>query len=258
MPWPSPSGYPIAVIIDVSRSKEENDIKPSRIEATRDAALAFVRGLPRSTKVTLVTFGNYASVVVPLTADRPRLEDAIRNLTTQLRTRLGDGLVEGIREVAGETGSASPRSGPIPGAPPSGSQPTAPAPSPDRPRAIAVLMSDGRASDGVPPLEAAGEAKRRGVRVYTVGVGTYADPSTFRSGFFGVLDEPTLQMIAAQTGGEYFRAAEAGRLREIYRHLARTIGWERRPQEVTALAAGAVAALLVLSLVLQARIAPIR
>jgi Ca-activated chloride channel family protein len=95
------------------------------------------------------------------------------------------------------------------------------------------------------------------VRVYTVGIGTTADPSTFRSGFFGVLDEPTLRAIADETGGRYFHASETGRLRTIYRDLARVVGWERRPQDITAVVAGLALALLVASVVLRSLTAPI-
>jgi Ca-activated chloride channel family protein len=240
-PWPSPTGWPVVLIIDVSRSMEENDIVPSRIAATKIAAEDFVRGLPRTTRVALVSFGNYATLVVPLTDDHMAVREGIRNLSVQLRTQLGNGLIEGVRAVTGEQ------------------NPTAPPPvaSPDSPRAIAVLMSDGRASDGIPPLEAAQEARRQGVRVYTVGVGTSRDPRTFRSGYFGVLDEPTLRAIAKETGGLYFRAAEAGRLRQIYRQLARVIGWERKPQEVAAIAGGVALACLVAAVVLRSLVAPI-
>jgi Ca-activated chloride channel family protein len=228
-------------MIDVSRSMLETDIRPSRIEASKTAALDFVQRLPRSSKVALVSFGNYATLVVPLTDDRARLEEAIRNLSIQLRTQLGNGLMEGVRAVTGEQTAATP------------SDP----PRSDPPRAVGVLLTDGRASDGIPPLEAAQEARRRGIRVYTVGVGTAADPTTFRSGYFGVLDEPTLRSIAAETGGEYFRADETSRLRTIYRDLARVVGWERRPQEVTAIVAGVATALLVASVVLRFWIAPV-
>lgn len=248
-PLPGPTGWPVVVIIDVSRSMEENDIVPSRILATKTAAEDFVRGLPRTTKVALVSFGNYATLVVPLTDNHRLVQEGIRNLTIQLRTQLGNGLVEGIRAVTGEQ-SGSTQAAPVP--------PTVTPPAPaGSPRAIAVLMSDGRASDGIPPLEAAQEAKRQGVRVYTVGVGTSRDPSTFRSGYFGVLDEPTLRAIATETGGEYFRAAEAGRLRQIYRHLARTIGWERKPQEVAAVAGGIALLCLVAAVVLRSGLAPV-
>ncbi|MDR7534028.1 MAG: VWA domain-containing protein [Armatimonadota bacterium] len=266
VPWPVASGRPVVLIIDISRSMEESDVRPSRIEAARTAALEFMDHLPHASRAALVTFGNFASVVVPLTDDRERMREGIRSLTTQLRTQLGNGLVEGIRAVLGEGGTL-PATGPSPPstAPPGPSPPfaapfgAAPGALPplDRPRAIAILLSDGRASDGIPPLEAAAEARRRGVRVYTVGVGTAADPSTLRSGYWGVLDEPTLRAIAAETGGEYFHASAAERLREVYRDLARRVGWERRPTEMSA-AAGAVAlALLVAAVVARTWLAPL-
>src|SRR3972149_2983095 len=72
VPWPAARGWPIALVIDVSRSMEETDIPPTRITAAKTAAADFVRGLPRSTPAAVVTFGNYASVVVPLTTERDR------------------------------------------------------------------------------------------------------------------------------------------------------------------------------------------
>ncbi|MGH2403641.1 MAG: vWA domain-containing protein [bacterium] len=242
VPWPAPTGRPVVLIIDVSRSMEETDIPPSRIEASKAAALEFVKRLPRVTQVALVSFGNYATLVVPPTPERERMREGIRNLTTQLRTQLGTGLMEGVRAVTGEGNAASPPGG---NAAPVG-----------QPAAVAVLLSDGRASDGVPPLAAAQEAKRRGVRVYTVGVGTTADPRTLRSGYWGVLDEPTLRAIAAETGGEYFHAGDAGRLKEIYRDLARAIGWEQRPTEISAIMGAIAMVLLVSSIVLRHWLSP--
>lgn len=235
IPWATPAGTPVVIIIDVSRSMEENDVLPSRIEASKTAALEFVNDLPRQTRIALVSFGSSVTVVAPLTGDRRVLREGIRNLTTQLRTQLGTGLVEGVRAVTGE-GGGSPGAGLT---------------SPDQPRAIAILLSDGRASDGIPPMEAAQEARRRGVRVHTVGVATTKDPTKLRSGYWGVLDDDTLRAIAAETGGRYYHADAAGRLREIYRELARAVGWERRPTEVTAVAGAVAMALLVTSVVLR-------
>jgi Ca-activated chloride channel family protein len=136
---------------------------------------------------------------------------------------------------------------PGPGTP----DPATPGADPDKPRAVAILLSDGRASDGVPPLEAAEEARRRGVRVHTVGVATTKDPSKLRSGYFGVLDDETLRAIADLTGGRYYPADGARRLGEVYRELARAIAWEKRPTEVTAIAAMLATALLVAAVVLR-------
>lgn len=181
----------------------------------------------------------------------------IVNLRTELRTQLGTGLWEGLNAVLGEA-NPPPSSWLAPFPPSAGpdSHAALALPLSGRPRAFAILFSDGRASDGVRPLEAAAEARRRGVRVYIVGVGTDTDPAFLRSGYFGVLDEPTLR-IADATGGEYFRADEAGRLRTVYRHLAQAIGWERRPIEVAAVFGGVEPALLVTSVVLRFAVSPL-
>lgn len=235
IPWRTPAGVPVVLIIDISRSMEENDIRPSRIEAAKAAAHDFVRGTPARSPAALVTFGNYATTVVPLTLERDRLHQAITALSTQLRTQLGTGLIEGLRALRNEgTASLQPPSAQTP---PTGAL-----------RGVAILLSDGRASDGVPPLEAAAEAQRLGVRVYTVGVGTAADPSTFRSGYWGVLDEPTLVAIASMTGGEYYHANSAERLRSVYRNLAKKVSWERSMIDGSALAAAAAFILLAASL----------
>jgi Ca-activated chloride channel family protein len=233
---PAPTGHPVVLIIDVSRSMEETDIAPTRIDAAKGAAVEFARHLPRASRLALVTFGNYPTVVIPLTDDRARLIAGITNLTTQLRTQLGPGLVEGVRAITGE-GPLAPMAGGF--------------------RAVAVLLSDGRASDGLPPEEAAREAKTRGVRVYTVGLGTAADPATFRSGYWGVLDEPTLRMIADVTGGRYYKAEEARQLREIYRGLAKVIGWTRRQTDVSAVVGGIGLVLLTIAIGLRFRYSPI-
>ncbi len=233
IPWRAPAGVPVALVIDVSRSMEETDVLPSRIEAAKAASLEFVAGLPASTPVALVTFGNYAATVVPPTTDRERLAAAVRSLSTQLRTQLGSGLVEAVRTLTGEGPADTPASGV---------------------RAVAVLLSDGRASDGVPPLEAAEVARARGVRVYTVGVATETDPTRLRSGIWGALDEPTLQAIAERTGGAYYRASDARRLWEVYRDLSRAVGWTVRPLDASAAASAAAALFLAVAVVAGMRL----
>jgi hypothetical protein len=65
------------------------------------------------------------------------------------------------------------------------------------------------------------------------------------------LDEETMQAIAAATGGTYYHAETAGGLKQIYTQLARRIGWERRPVEVTAVGAGLAAMLAFAAVVLS-------
>jgi Ca-activated chloride channel family protein len=254
-PLPAPATWPVVLAIDVSRSMEETDIAPNRFDAAKSAADVFVRGLPAATSVALVSFGSSTTVVVPLTQDRDRILNGLANLRTELRTQLGTGLQEAVRVVAPEAGA--PAGGPVGPAPSPAPTPGVAAPPPvgaAGPQAIVVLLTDGRASDGVPPLEAAREAREKRVRVYTVGMGTRADPSAFRSGYWGVLDEETLRRIAAETEGRYFHAGSASELRGVYRELARIVGWTRRMDEATGAAALAAAALLAAAVATQMRV----
>jgi Ca-activated chloride channel family protein len=115
--------------------------------------------------------------------------------------------------------------------------------------AVIILLTDGQRTTGPDPLVAARLAADRGVRVYTVGVGT-KEGSTI--GFEGwtvhvKLDEDTLKAIATMTQAEYFRAGTAADLKKIYQTLNTRIVVETRRTEVTALVVAAAVALLLLS-----------
>ena len=115
--------------------------------------------------------------------------------------------------------------------------------------AVIILLTDGQRTTGPDPLVAARLAADRGVRVYTVGVGT-KEGSTI--GFEGWtvhvrLDEDTLKSIATMTQAEYFRAGTAADLKKIYQTLNTRIVVETRRTEVTALVVAAAVALLLLS-----------
>ncbi len=232
-PWPVPATWPVVLVVDVSRSMEEDDIQPSRLEAAKRAASEFVQRLPRGTRVGLVTFGNFATVVVPLTGDRVRVVDATRRLSTQLRTQLGAGLLEAVRLLEHD---GDPRADV---------------------RGVVVLLSDGRYSDGPTPDEATRRAVEARVRVYTVGIATTRPAHLLRSGYWGLLDEPTLRAIADRTGGRYYRTTSAAQLRQAYRDLARRVGWRWSSEEVGALFALAGAVLLVGSVAASVRRAPL-
>jgi Ca-activated chloride channel family protein len=223
----------VMLSVDVSRSMLADDIPPSRIEAAKTAAREFVRSMPRGLKVGLVSFSSYATLIIPPTADRQRVLDAIDLLSTEFATAIGDGLLEAVWALPG-------RQRPSPGAP-------AVIPQPPIPPGTVVLLSDGQSNRGTIPQDAARVAREQEVKVYTIGVGT--PEGTFLNlggrSIWVRLDEATLQEIAETTGGRYYHATSAAELRRVYRQLSRTIGWESRPTEVSALAAGAAALLLV-------------
>lgn len=242
-PLPVPAREGVVVLsIDVSRSMLADDLRPTRLAAAKLAAGEFVRALPREFRVGLVTFSNYAMTVVPPTADRTRIHDAIDLLTAEYATAIGEGLLEAIWSLPGRVrplagGEALPGPQPVlPGGLPSG---------------VVVLLSDGQSNRGINPLEAARIARDLNVKVYTVGIGTPEGTVLNVAGrsILVRLDEETLRGMAETAGGEYYRTANLRELRQVYQRLGREIGWERRPTEVTALAAGAALACLLAAVV---------
>lgn len=234
-PLPVPSSRNTVVLsIDVSRSMLADDMPPNRMEAAKEAAKEFVEALPRGLKVGLVTFSSYAQTVVPPTADRTRVLEAISLLTTEYSTAIGDGLVEAVYALPGRERPRDLMSPPSPPAPP-----VVPG--------TVVLLSDGQSNRGVVPQDAARIARDQQVKVYTVGVGT--PEGTFLNlggrSIWVRLDEDTLREMAEISSGAYYHARSALELRQVYRRLSRMIGWESRPTEVSALAAGLAAAFLV-------------
>ncbi|MGH2374258.1 MAG: VWA domain-containing protein [bacterium] len=226
LPVPAPEGV-VVLSIDVSRSMLAEDLPPNRMEAAKLAAREFVHALPRGFRIGLVTFSSYATTVVPPTPEKAKILDAIDLLSTEFATAIGDGLLEAIWNLPGRVRPLSP------GAPP-------PPTSGPLPPAIVVLLSDGQSNRGTLPLEAARIAKDLQVKVYAVGIGT--PEGTFLSiggrSIWVRLDEETLRGMAETTGGAYYRTTNIGELRRVYRQLGREIGWERRPTEVTSVAAG--------------------
>src|SRR5437867_656357 len=220
--------------MDVSGSMRSTDIAPSRLEAAKSSAKAFLRSLPTSVRVGFVAFAGYAGLLAPPGTDHARIEALIDGVSTARRTAIGDGLLEAVAALPGRVRPD-----------PNGTLPAAPAL--PLPPGMIVLLSDGRSNAGMDPLKAAAIAAQQQVTVYTVGVGQRVTPdNTWTIG--GTLDEETLQTIASLTGGTYYHASSAQGLRDVYRKLARSLGWERRPTEVSAAFAGITALLLTAAL----------
>jgi Ca-activated chloride channel family protein len=106
-----------------------------------------------------------------------------------------------------------------------------------------VLLSDGQSTTGPEPVAAAKLAAERGVRVYTVGVGT-AKGEVLRTDGWSMrvsLDEGQLKTVADLTRGEYFQAADAAELKRVYQSMSSRFVMEKKELEIGALfAAGAV------------------
>ncbi len=229
----------IILAMDVSGSMRSEDLKPSRMIAAQAAAKAFLVTVPPRVRVGLVTFAGFTTLLVPPGTDRKRVTDAIDQFTFARRTAVGDGILEAVAALPG-------RVRPMP----DGTLP--PLPPGDRPPGVVILITDGRSNAGTDPLVAARIARQQDVKVYTVGVGLpYNSGSSWTIG--GSLDDEQLQAVAKETDAVYFHASTAQGLRQVYERLARTVGWERRVDEVTS-AAGMFGGLIILASLLVSRV----
>lgn len=232
---PSQQGT-VILTLDVSGSMRAEDLQPSRIEAAKGAARAFVEKQPRNVRVGVVSFSTSGAVVQAPTTDREAIIAAIDRLAPQRSTAIGSGILTSLDAIFEEPGAkptAFPRDVLVP------IEPT-PLPTP-LPRgsyapAVIVLLSDGQSNTGPLPLEAAKQAALRGVRVYTVGVGS-PDGTVLR--FEGRamrvrLDETTLRRIADETDGSYFAADSAAGLRQVYENLSTQLVFKAEQTELTA------------------------
>jgi len=234
----------IVLSIDISGSMRSTDVSPTRLDAAKAAAKTFIDTVPDRVRIGLVAFAGFGTVLSEPTTDHARLIGLIDGLGLARRTAIGEGLLEAVaalpdRAKPGLDGSLPP----IP-----------PNPTPG----FVVLLSDGRNNAGIDPLRAAEIARDQKVRVYTIGLGQRVTPDNAWT-IGGPMDEETLQAIASMTGGQYYHSSSAQSLLGVYRTLGRRIGWERRPTEVSAIAAGiALLALLAAAAISWLRLSPLR
>jgi len=243
----------IILAMDVSGSMRATDVEPNRLVAMQEAGKAFLDQLPRNVRVGVVSFAESAVVVQPPTFSREDVRAAIDRFQLQRATAIGSGLVLSLATLFPDAGIDLSQ---ITGQHPMPSPLRAPAPparefTPVEPGSYAsgaiILLTDGQRTAGPDPIEAALMAARRGVRVYTVGIGTReGDTIAFEGWTMRVrLDEDTLKQIAQITRAEYFYAGTAEDLRRVYEGLSTRMVMERRETEVSGLFA-AVGALLTL------------
>lgn len=235
----------IILAMDVSGSMRATDVKPNRITAAQEAARSFVRELPREVRIGVVSFAGTAAVVQAPTTSRDEVLSAIDRFQLQRGTAIGSGVVLSLAtlfpdagidlsQVTGQRRSRAPDNAPRKEQP--AFVPVAPG---SYASAAVILLTDGQRTTGVDPAEATKMAAERGIKVYTVGVGT-RDGDTV--GFEGwsmrtKLDEETLKTIATQTRGQYFYAGSAEDLKKVYEGLSSRVAVETKETEVTALVA---------------------
>ena len=225
----------VVLAMDVSRSMKAKDVQPTRLDAARGAAKAFLADVPEQYRVGVVSFATRAAAGVPPTSDRALVNAALDSLQPGEGTAIGDAvaLAAELGEREEEIADAVPRS--------------------------ILLISDGTQDGGlVQPAAAIQEARKRNVPVYTVLVGTPEGvvEEQLPGGFRRVIQVPpspqTLEQIAAGTGGEYFAAVDAEQLRAVYEQLGSRLGRMEEQREITDVFSGAAAAFLLVGGVLSA------
>jgi Ca-activated chloride channel family protein len=240
----------IVLAMDVSGSMRATDVQPNRLVASQEAAKAFVAELPRSVRVAVVSFAGTAAVVQPPTLSRDDVVAAIDRFQLQRGTAIGSGIVLSLATIFPEAGIDLSQITGQRAMPPAAGEKPKPEFKPVEPgsynSAAIILLTDGQRTTGPDPIDAAKMAADRGVRVYTVGVGTKeGETIAFEGWSMRVrLDEETLKNIANITRAEYFYAGTASDLKKVYQGLSTRLVMEKKETEIGALFA-ALGALLV-------------
>ena len=195
-------GIDIVLTMDISGSMLAQDLKPDRLEASKNVAMDFISKRIND-RVGLVIFAGESFTQCPLTTDHNVLINLFKDVKSGMvedGTAIGMGLATAVNRLKDSEAISK----------------------------VIILLTDGVNNSGMlPPLTAAEIAEKFGIRVYTIGVGTEGfAPYPFQTPF-GIqyqdvevkIDEKTLQDIATLTDGKYFRATNNNSLKEIYKDI---------------------------------------
>jgi Ca-activated chloride channel family protein len=195
-------GVDIMIALDISSSMLARDFSPDRIGAAKDLAVEFISGRPND-RIGLVVYSAESFTQCPLTTDHAVLINFFNDIKSGMLedgTAIGSGLATAVSRLKESTAKSK----------------------------LIILLTDGVNNQGaVPPLTAAEIARKFGVRVYTIGIGTMGmAPYPFQTPFGTQIqnvpveiDEGVLSQIAKLTNGKYFRATNNQKLREIYKEI---------------------------------------
>ena len=238
LPVPEREGT-VILAFDVSNSMRAKDLEPSRIEAAKVAARAFVEKQPRTIKIGVVAFGDSAVTVLKPSRVKEDVLAAINRLSVSGGTSLGQGLFTSLSTIAGkplkiDDSALDSDAGKVNigffGS------------------SAIVLLSDGENTSRPDPLALAAVASTAGVRVHAIGVGTEQGTVVQVDGFSvaTALDAAMLKEIADTTDGTYDQASNAAALTGIYKSIDLEFKTVKKPREVTALFSAAGGLLLAL------------
>ena len=195
-------GIDIMLVMDISTSMLAEDLKPNRLEASKNVASSFINGRPND-NIGLVVFSGESFTQCPLTTDHSVLLNLFKDIQSGMiedGTAIGLGLANAVSRIKDSKAISR----------------------------VIILLTDGSNNRGeIAPVTAAEIARTFGIRVYAIGVGTHGEaPYPFQTPY-GIerrnipvdIDEPTLKQIASVTGGQYFRATDNTSLKSIYQEI---------------------------------------
>lgn len=196
-------GIDIVMALDISGTMLSRDLRPDRLEAAKRVAIEFVSSRPND-NIGLVVFAGESFTQCPLTGDHAALVNLFQSVKYGMiedGTAIGLGLANSVNRIKDSQAKSK----------------------------VVILLTDGTNNAGdVDPITAAEIAQAMGVRVYTIGVGTRGvAPTPVYDNFGNIhyvdrpvdIDETTLRKIASLTGGSYFRATDANKLKAIYEEI---------------------------------------
>ena len=223
----------IVLAIDTSRSMAATDVRPSRFDAAHAAAQEFLNTVPDSYRVGIVSFSTAASTVLTPTTDRDAAKVALGELRLGSGTAIGNAIARSV-ELASSDEQQRPTTG-------------------QRSPAAVLLLSDGaQTAGGTSPEDAVKEARKLGIPVSTVALGTgdaavqVPLPGGLRQRVVVAPDVDALKQIATDTGGTFAEAPSAEKLKDVYRSLGTRLAKDPKRVEVTSAFAAGGAILLLL------------
>jgi Ca-activated chloride channel homolog len=247
MKLPSQQGT-IILTMDVSGSMRAEDIKPTRMDAIKNAATQFVNKQPSNVRIGVVSFSDVPAVVQEPTTDREAILAAINRLTPQRGTAIGRGITTSLMAIFENPDAPATATNQLPN-----QDKLNPVQTGSHTSAFIVLMSDGENNVGPDPIAVSDNASALGVRIYTVGVGSPEGTALKLEGFSVkvILDEKTLRTIADNTGGLYYGAANYEDLAQVYTNLSTQLVFETKKTDITFVFTAAAAIVLIVAAILS-------
>lgn len=194
-------GIDIMLVLDISGSmlfdEDDESEKKSRIDTAREEAIKFI-DKRQNDPIGLVIFSGAALSRCPLTLDKKILKDILMHTDTNTIPVTGTVLSRAILTAANRLKTSTARS------------------------RVMIVLTDGEPSgEDISPHVAIEVAKKLGIKIYTIGIGSektmYGHHPLFgRVALNAQLNVALLESFASETGGRFFRAHNKAEMEAIY------------------------------------------